>query len=45
MKIVEQEKDLEKLYLIAKNEAKKYFGKDELYIEKYLKNPDILRFR
>ncbi len=39
MKIVEQERDLEKLYLTAKNEAKKYFGKDELYIEKYFKKP------
>ena len=39
MKIVNQEKDLEKLYLTAKNEAKKYFGKDELYIEKYFKKP------
>ena len=39
MKIVEKEYDLEKLYILAKNEAKKYFGKDELYIEKYFKNP------
>ena len=27
------------LYLTAKNEAKKFFGNDELYIEKYFKNP------
>ena len=39
MKIVEQENKLENLYLIAKTEAKKFFGNDELYIEKYFDNP------
>ena len=39
MKIVENEKNLKDLFLLAKNEAKKYFGNDELYIEKYFKNP------
>ncbi len=39
MKIVERENQLEELFLIAKSEAKKYFGNDELYIEKYFKNP------
>jgi len=39
MKIVEKEHDLEQLFLTAKSEAKKYFGNDELYIEKYFKNP------
>ena len=39
MKIVEEETDLENLFLTAKSEAKKYFGNDELYIEKYFKNP------
>ncbi|OUX53201.1 MAG: acetyl-CoA carboxylase biotin carboxylase subunit [Pelagibacteraceae bacterium TMED287] len=39
MKIVEREDQLENLFLIAKTEAKKYFGNDELYIEKYFKNP------
>jgi len=39
MKIVEKENDLEKLFLTAKTEAQKYFGNDELYIEKYFKNP------
>ena len=39
MKIVEEEKHLENLFLLAKNEAKKYFGNDDLYIEKYFKNP------
>ena len=38
MKIVEEENKLESLFLTAKNEAKKFFGNDELYIEKY-KNP------
>ena len=33
MKIVDEESQLENLFLIAKNEAKKYFGNDELYIE------------
>jgi acetyl-CoA carboxylase biotin carboxylase subunit len=39
MKIVEIESNLENLFLTAKLEAKKYFGNDELYIEKYFKNP------
>jgi acetyl-CoA carboxylase biotin carboxylase subunit len=39
MKIVEKESELENLFLIAKQEAKKYFGNDELYIEKYFKYP------
>ncbi len=39
MKIVFQEKDFEKLFLTAKSEAKKYFGNDEVYIEKFFQNP------
>ena len=39
MKIVEKESELENLFLTAKSEAKKYFGNDELYIEKYFKHP------
>jgi len=39
MKIVEKEEKLEELFLTAKSEAKKYFGNDELYIEKYFKSP------
>ena len=39
MKIVEEENQLENLFLTAKNEAKKFFGNDKLYIEKYFKNP------
>ena len=39
MKIVESESNLSDLFSLAKNEAKKYFGNDDLYIEKYFKNP------
>ena len=39
MKIVENENNLSELFSLAKNEAKKYFGNDDLYIEKYFKNP------
>ena len=39
MKIVTQKEDLEKMFLTAKSEAKKYFGNDEVYIEKYFMNP------
>ncbi len=39
MKIVEQEEKLENLFITAKSEAKKFFNNDELYIEKYFKNP------
>ncbi len=39
MKIVENETKLSEQFSLAKNEAKKYFGKDDLYIEKYFKNP------
>ena len=39
MKIVENESKLSELFSLAKNEAKKYFGNDDLYIEKYFKNP------
>jgi len=39
MKVVEKSEDLEKLYSMAKLEAKKYFNNDSVYIEKYFKNP------
>ena len=39
MKIVNEEDQLEDLFLTAKSEAKKFFNNDELYIEKYFKNP------
>jgi acetyl-CoA carboxylase biotin carboxylase subunit len=39
MKIVAKESELENAMNEAKNEAKKYFGNDEVYIEKYFNNP------
>ena len=39
MKIVEGEEKLEELFSLARLEARKYFGNDEVYIEKYFKNP------
>ena len=39
MKVVETATQLENLFLTANSEAKKYFGNDKLYIEKYFKNP------
>ena len=39
MKIVRNVKNFKDLFSIAKNEAKKYFGNDEVYIEKFFENP------
>ena len=39
MKIVKKETEFENLFLTAKLEAKKYFGNDEVYIEKFFENP------
>ena len=39
MKIVESENKLQELFSLARLEAKKYFGNDEVYIEKYFQNP------
>jgi len=39
MKVVYKEEELEKLFSLAKLEAKKYFNNDSVYIEKYFKNP------
>ena len=39
MKIVHKIEDFETLFSTAKSEAKKYFGNDEVYIEKYFQNP------
>ena len=35
MKIVHKETEFEELFVMAKSEAKKYFGNDEIYIEKF----------
>ena len=39
MKIVYNEDEFETLFSTAKSEAQKYFGNDEVYIEKYFQNP------
>ena len=39
MKIVEKETELGSQIELAKNEAKKYFGNEDVFIEKYFKNP------
>ena len=39
MKIVYKEEEFENLFSTAKSEALKYFGNDEIYIEKYFQNP------
>ena len=39
MKIVHDEKDFDLSFSSAKTEALKYFGNDEVYIEKFFQNP------
>ncbi len=39
MKVVRKEENFELLFSTAKSEAKKYFGNDEVYIEKFFLNP------
>ena len=39
MKIVHKEEEFENLFSTAKSEAQKYFGNDEVYIEKFFQNP------
>lgn len=39
MRIVDNEKDFEKLFEAATQEAKKFFGNGDVFIEKYVKNP------
>ena len=39
MRIVEEENSFEEMFHAATNEAKKYFGKGDVFIEKYVKNP------
>ena len=45
MKIVHKEEEFETLFSTAKSEAMKYFGNDEVYIEKFFKIQDILKFK
>ena len=39
MKVVRKKEEFELLFSTAKSEAKKYFGNDEVYIEKFFQNP------
>ena len=39
MKVVKKEEEFETLFSTAKSEAKKYFGNDQVYIEKFFQNP------
>ena len=39
MKIVNKEFEFDALFATAKSEAQKYFGNDEIYIEKFFQNP------
>lgn len=39
MRIVQQEEELESAYSSTKNEAKKAFGIDDIFIEKYIESP------
>jgi len=39
MKIVHKEEEFENLFKTAKLEARKYFGNDKVYIEKFFQNP------
>ena len=39
MKIVHNEEDFDLLFSTARSEAKKYFGNEEVYIEKFFQNP------
>ena len=39
MKVVENKSHLENAYNLTKSEAEINFGNDEIYVEKFLKNP------
>ncbi len=39
MKIVHNETEFDELFAMAKSEAQKYFGNDEVYIEKFFQDP------
>ena len=45
MKVVENESDLENAYNLTKSEAEVNFGNDEIYVEKFLKNPKHIEFQ
>jgi len=39
MRIVENDKELKKMFNLAKRESKSFFGNDELYFEKFINDP------
>jgi acetyl-CoA carboxylase biotin carboxylase subunit len=45
MRLVEQESEVENQLEMARNEAKSAFGNDEVYIEKYIRNPRHIEFQ
>jgi acetyl-CoA carboxylase, biotin carboxylase subunit len=45
MRVVEHEADIEDQLAMAKNEAKSSFGNDEVYVEKFIKNPRHVEFQ
>ncbi len=45
MQVVEDVSDLENAYNLTKSEAEANFGNDEIYIEKFLRNPKHIEFQ
>lgn len=45
MRVVHNEEEFETQYLNAKAEAKACFGDDDVYLEKLIENPNILKFK
>ena len=45
MKVVEDESDLDNAYNLTKSEAEANFGNDEIYVEKFLRNPKHIEFQ
>ena len=45
MQVVENENEIENAYNLTKSEAEINFGNDEIYVEKFLKNPKHIEFQ
>ncbi|MFP4025193.1 MAG: acetyl/propionyl/methylcrotonyl-CoA carboxylase subunit alpha [Thiohalospira sp.] len=45
MRIVEEEKDIEKMFRMAQNEADKAFADPSVFMEKYVRNPRHIEFQ
>ena len=45
MRIVESEKDVQKMFRMASSEADKAFGDASVFIEKYVRNPRHIEFQ